>query len=88
MTFISKALSCSLRQNPDQAEANQKPKTTRMTNNISMMGFGGPEKLADGHCPYCGRPVDLWVTADGLELSMDRARHTSLTEKICEEVIK
>jgi hypothetical protein len=47
-----------------------KSTSSKMVNNIAFLGITQPEKLAEGPCPNCQTAVDLWVTVQGLELSL------------------
>ncbi|MEN6463449.1 MAG: hypothetical protein ABFC94_19035 [Syntrophomonas sp.] len=44
--------------------------TVKMSTSIDILGVHEPEKLAEGLCPGCKTMVDLWLTKQGLELSL------------------
>lgn len=52
------------------AEAEAEAKPTRMVNHINILGYSQPEKLAEGLCPQCNAMLDLWISGQGLELSL------------------
>lgn len=44
--------------------------TVKMIKTIDIVGVQQPEKIAEGLCPGCQTLVDLWITKQGLELSL------------------
>jgi hypothetical protein len=52
------------------AQAEEEAKPARMVNHINILGFSQPEKLAEGLCPQCNAMLDLWISSQGLELSL------------------
>jgi len=52
------------------AEAEAEGKPAKMVNHINILGFSQPEKLAEGLCPQCSAMLDLWISSQGLELSL------------------
>jgi len=52
------------------AEAEAEAKPARMVNHINILGYSQPEKLAEGLCPQCNAMLDLWISGQGLELSL------------------
>lgn len=46
------------------------PETTRMVNYLNIIGVDQPEKLAEGSCPNCRALIDLWLTNQGLEMTL------------------
>jgi hypothetical protein len=52
------------------AQAEEEAKPARMVNHINILGFSQPEKLAEGLCPQCNAVLDLWISSQGLELSL------------------
>ncbi|MEN6462671.1 MAG: hypothetical protein ABFC94_15045 [Syntrophomonas sp.] len=48
----------------------------KMVNKIAFVGVTRPEILAEGFCPNCITMVDLWVTGQGLELSLHGRGYT------------
>lgn len=51
-------------------DTESKSPTAKMVNKIAFLGVTNPEILAEGFCPNCITMVDLWVTSQGLELSL------------------
>lgn len=69
-------------------EADLEAKPARMVNHINILGFSQPERLAEGLCPKCNAMLDLWISGQGLELSLpsnydidDIATRTEYKEK-------
>lgn len=50
------------------AESEIKP--AKMVHHINFIGISQPEKLAEGLCPKCKTILDLWISGQGLELSL------------------
>jgi|GEM_PF-6462797 hypothetical protein len=58
------------RKKENRSEVEKQPGAVRMINNTSICGVQNPEKLAEGLCPHCHGLIDLWITAQGFELSL------------------
>jgi hypothetical protein len=57
-------------------DTESKSPTAKMVNKIAFLGVTHPEILAEGFCPNCITMVDLWVTSQGLELSLHGERYS------------
>lgn len=47
-----------------------KPHVITMVNHVDIRQVLDPVKIAEGPCPNCGSILDVWLTGNGLELSV------------------
>jgi len=48
-----------------------KTDSAKMINHINIIGVRQPEKLAEGLCPHCQAKIYLWLTGQGVEMSVN-----------------
>lgn len=48
-----------------------KSDSAKMINHMNIIGVREPEKLAEGLCPHCQARIYLWLTDQGVEMSIN-----------------